>query len=79
MMNNALSSAQPLPLDAMIWVETVALLQRAVLGLYLNRDYTCSESARLLGLSSGTVANLLAAGIRDLAPQPAHGPVTTWE
>lgn len=72
-MNTSSISTQPLPLPSMVWVETMALLQRAVLGLCLQRDCTCGEIARLLDLPSATVADLLAAGINDLAPQRAYG------
>jgi hypothetical protein len=55
---------------AMLWVADMAPLQRACLALCCFGGHTYTEAAELLGVPAVTVAELLTAGLREMARFP---------
>jgi hypothetical protein len=61
----------------MVWVSQLARLQRASLALCVFGGLTHRETAALLDVPPGTVADLLTAGLRELGRLTA-GATATW-
>jgi hypothetical protein len=60
----------------MVWLGELVQLQRSCLMLCVFGAHTHREAAKLLNLAPDTVANLLIAGLRELADRAASGGTT---